>query len=93
MDGKPYKIWDWEAQFWAHPLEGGPDPIYKASLDTTFAVYNKKYFDPASFLEGVRIAGRYTCRHLPWYRDRHMPPEEEAFYRATAKFSYFMPAR
>jgi hypothetical protein len=93
IDGKPYKIWDWEAQFWAHPLEGGPDPIYKAEIDTTFAVYNKKYFDPTSYREAVRIAGRYTCRHLPWYRDRGLPPEEEAYYRATARFSYYMPAR
>jgi hypothetical protein len=88
---RKFKIWEWEAQFWERPLSltAGGDQIYRAGIDTTFAVYNKKYFDPASFLDAVRIGGRYTCRHLPWYRDKRLPADEEAYYRATARFSFF----
>ena len=45
---RDWKIWEWEAQFWqdqAGTMPGG-DPIYRASVDTTFALYNKRYFDP-----------------------------------------------
>ncbi|CAN5660382.1 hypothetical protein BH20VER1_BH20VER1_30730 [soil metagenome] len=84
------RIWEWEAQFWRSPIEpAGDDPAYRARLDTTFAVYNKEYFDLATHLEGIRVAGRYTARHLPWYREHHLPPEEAAFYRATSKHSFY----
>jgi FkbM family methyltransferase len=86
-----YQIWEWEAQFWKNPagFTSTGDEVYSAAVDTTFAVYNKKFFDPADHLKGVRVGGKYTCRHLPWYKDRIVPPEEEAFYRASQKFSYY----
>src|SRR5262245_15905226 len=94
IDGKCYKIWDWEAQFWDKPLtwkEGG-NPVFKAPIDTTFALYNKAYFDPTGYcyLEAVRVGGNFTCRHLPWYRDSGVPAEEEAYYRASTKFSHYL---
>lgn len=91
VGSRKFKIWEWEAQFWQAPLSltRDGDQIYRANIDTTFALYNKKYFDPVSYLNGVRVAGRYTCRHLPWYRDSRLPPEEEDYYRKTAKFSFF----
>ncbi len=86
-----YQIWEWEAQFWKNPIgfTSTGDEVYSAAVDTTFAVYNKRFFDPADHLKGVRVGGKYTCRHLPWYKDRIVPPEEEAFYRASQKFSYY----
>lgn len=86
-----YQIWEWEAQFWKDPIgfTSTGDEVYSASVDTTFAVYNKRFFDPTEHLKGVRVGGKYTCRHLPWYKDRIVPPEEEAFYRASQKFSYY----
>jgi FkbM family methyltransferase len=86
-----YQIWEWEAQFWKNPVgfTSTGDEVYSAAVDTTFAVYNKKFFDPADHLKGVRVGGRYTCRHLPWYKDRIVPSGEEAFYRASQKFSYY----
>ncbi len=86
-----YQIWEWEAQFWKDPagFTSTGDEVYSAAVDTTFAVYNKRFFDPADHLKGVRVGGKYTCRHLPWYKDRIVPPEEEAFYRASQKFSYY----
>jgi glycosyltransferase involved in cell wall biosynthesis len=87
--GKKYKIWEWEAQFWQHQISktSGGDPIYRAPIDTTFAVYNKAiYIRRDGFsLRAVRIAGRFTARHLPWYRDNGLPMKEEEFYRATAQ--------
>ncbi|WP_149538556.1 glycosyltransferase [Siccirubricoccus phaeus] len=87
-----WKIWEWEDQFWQEPLTPLPegDPVYRAPVDTTFALYNKRYFDPSDPLRGVRVAGRYVCRHLPWYKDIGMPAEEERYYRRHARDSYYL---
>ncbi|MEP6956547.1 MAG: glycosyltransferase [Chthoniobacterales bacterium] len=85
------RIWEWEAQFWKTPLpEAGQDPAYRALIDTTFAIYNKTYFRRETHLDGIRVAGRYTARHLPWYRENKMPADEYAFYRATSKHSFYV---
>ncbi|HEX8166744.1 MAG TPA: FkbM family methyltransferase [Beijerinckiaceae bacterium] len=98
IQGKQWKIWEWEEQFWREPLTSLPtgEPVYKALIATTFAVYNKRFFDRANTHSAVRVAGRYTCRHLPWYRDSGLPPDEEAFYRQHSRDSYYLrddPAR
>jgi len=84
-------IWEWEAQFWEKPLEPleSGDKVYDAKIDTTFALYDKKYFDPDTFLSAVRVAGRFTARHLPWYRDRGLPEVEAAEYERTQRFSSY----
>jgi FkbM family methyltransferase len=82
-------IWEWEAQFWQARLEEKGDPAYRASIDTTFAVYNKEFFCAENFLDAIRVAGCYTARHLPWYADHRLPPEEADFYRATSKHSFY----
>ena len=87
-----FTIWDWEAQFWKKPAgttEAG-DQIYKAPIDTTFAVYNKKYYRPKKYWEAVRVAGRYTCKHLTWYQDNGLPKAEEEHYRKLATRSYYL---
>jgi FkbM family methyltransferase len=87
-----YRIWEWEAQFWEHQVGSTStgDEVYLAAIDTTFAVYNKRYFDPADHLKAVRVAGKYTCRHLPWYRNTGLSREEEDFYRANEQFSFYL---
>jgi hypothetical protein len=87
------KIWEWEARFWQREVgtTRTSDPLYRAEIDTTFALYNKRYFARDCATEAIRVAGRYTCRHLPWYRDAGMPQAEVDVYRATQKFSYWMP--
>jgi len=85
-------IWEAEAKHWLAPLPDDPsigDPLYRATIDTTFALYNKRYFDIEQPWDAVRVAGRYTCRHLPWYVDNGLPPGEEAFYRRATEFSYY----
>jgi peptidoglycan/xylan/chitin deacetylase (PgdA/CDA1 family)/SAM-dependent methyltransferase len=92
IDGKSYRIWEWEEQFWQEEIgvTRGGDPVYRAPIDTTFAVYNKNYFDLERPLQAVRVAGNYTCRHLPWYKDCGIPTAEAETYRATQKFSSYM---
>ena len=89
---RDWKIWEWESQFWqdqAGSLPGG-DPVFRAPVDTTFAAYNKRFFNKDDPLKAVRVAGRYTCRHLPWYKDLGLPAEEELFYRRHARDSYYL---
>ncbi|MDR3463525.1 MAG: FkbM family methyltransferase [Beijerinckiaceae bacterium] len=87
-----FHIWEWEGQFWQEPVDKLADgsTVFKAKIDTTFALYNKKYFQREHFWDALRVAGPYTCRHLPWYKDTGLPLAEEDHYRATQKFSYYM---
>ena len=86
---RKYGLIEWESRFWQHQVAAtaGGDPIYKAAIDTTFAVYNKRYFRPEAFLNAVRFAGRYTCRHLPWYKENGLDRTEEQRYRSSQKWS------
>jgi|SRR5271165_678962 len=86
INGRQYGIREWERQFWETPLEplAGGDRVYRAPIDTTFAVYNKKHFSPENMFEAVRVAGRYSCRHLPWEKRSIVPKAEESYYRKAA---------
>jgi hypothetical protein len=86
IQGKHWKIWEWEKQFWQRPLDllNSGDPVFAADVDTTFAVYNKAFFVPTEPLRGVRVAGNYTCQHLPWYLESIVPEEEVAFYSRSS---------
>lgn len=87
---KKKNIYEWEEVFWKDKLE---DDVYKASIDTTFAVYNKKYFkivkNEAKFLNAVRVAGDFSAKHLPWYKDSIVPDEEILFYNNNSKCSFW----
>jgi FkbM family methyltransferase len=91
IGGKKYKMWEWEEQFRQQPLEriDGGEQVYRAPIDTTFAVYNKKYFKSENPLEAVRVAGRYTCQRLPTYKKSIVPESEKAFYRQTSECGHY----
>lgn len=92
--GKHYFIWEWEEKFWSEKVgktEAG-DPIFRADVDTTFAVYNKRFYRRDKFFDAVRIGGKYTCKHLPWYRNNGLPLKEEQYYKQTQKHSYHLKA-
>lgn len=81
------KVINWERQFWANQLS---ENIYKADIDTTFALYKPKYpikFENIEYIKAVRIAGLYTCKHGGWYKNPHNMTEEEIFYQKTANSS------
>jgi hypothetical protein len=88
IDGGTYKIWEWEAQFWVHEVESD---VYKAQVDTTFALYNKAFHDPSRHLDALRVGGTFTCEHLPWRRDFALPRDELEFYQSLNRHSFYIP--
>lgn len=77
--GKTIK--EWESQFWKKKVAYAADTdieMYEAPMDSTFCFVNKKRNHDTQF----RVAGDFTCRHLPWYNDykkRLQPGELEAY--------------
>ena len=74
------KVISWEAQFWKHEIE--PD-LYKANIDTTFALYKPCYpqkFSNLKFLQAIRIAGNYTALHGGWHVDPNHYTDENLHY-------------
>lgn len=81
-------IEEWERQYWKKKyddlpadlrlqLRGWDADVYNAPVDTTFAVYLRDA-PRKDFMEGVRVAGAFSCRHLPWYEADHPGPEGSA---------------
>ncbi|MBB2931930.1 O-linked N-acetylglucosamine transferase family protein [Paraburkholderia silvatlantica] len=87
-----YSLLQWEARFWQHKVgsTAAGDPIYQAPIDTTFALYNKRYFLRESHLAAVRFGGRYTCKHVPWYKDNGLDAAEDKYYREHQEWSTFL---
>lgn len=79
------KVLAWEGKFWMHAIRPN---VYKAQVDTTFALYPPCYkYNVADFLKGLRIAGDFTARHGGWYIDANNMTEEELYYYNTANNS------
>lgn len=73
----------WEQQFWDTPLKNSNGLVaFDAEIDTTFAVYrpNTGYIT----LPSIRLGGKHTAKHLPWYQDSKNPNDEEKYYRDHA---------
>jgi hypothetical protein len=62
-------IIDWESQFWINKINNPQYELYYADIDTTFVLINKKYYNNNSQYGGIRIAGNFTCVHIPWLID------------------------
>lgn len=83
-------IKEWEDNFWRRPLEYPINPtmkLYDAAIDTTFCLVNKK----SAHESMIRIAGDYTCFHLPWhneFKSRLQPGEHEAYLRNNVSSSW-----
>lgn len=60
-------IYNWEKQFWENKINNNKYELYKADIDTTFCLINKKYDNL-----NIRVAGSFTCKHLPWYKDNSL---------------------
>lgn len=73
----------WERSFWENifSVTNYGDVIYKAPIDTTFALYNKKYDTGLFMHNNLRVAGRYTAKHCGWMEPPPIPLEEYEFYR------------
>ena len=53
--------------------------VYKTKIDTTFALYNKKYIKKNK-LDALSLGGEFTCKHLPWEKNYKLPKKENAEY-------------
>ena len=90
--GTSYNIIDWEKQYWVRRYQDNiiEAPVYVASIDTTFALYNKKYVTARTgrgFYRALRVAGKYTARHDPWYKERLISDLEADRYSRLQQFS------
>lgn len=95
IGGAEYTFHSWESQFWHDPVTLGEMELYRAPVDTTFALYDREQFDPLArefrarkafdcmdTPRSFRLAGRYTSVHVPWMVDDPIPAEELDFYCA-----------
>ena len=82
-------IHTWESQWWTQRINDDKFELYRADIDTTFAVYNKKYYRGDFYSPAIRIAGNFTCEHVPWYRNPvlKLNEEEEKHYKKGNRFS------
>jgi hypothetical protein len=80
--GKKDSVLLWESQFWENPIEKN---VYKAKLDTTFAIYRPRVLHGSvSMALSLRTGEPYVFHHTPWYEDTNNLSHEEAFYQKTA---------
>jgi hypothetical protein len=61
---KNLTIYEWEVRFWENRLPDDMYELYKADIDTTFSLINKKNAQNA---KSLRIAGDFVAKHIPWY--------------------------
>lgn len=73
----------WENAFWQKKTADKQE-LYFADIDTSFALYRPGKLDKNTFYKAMRLAGDFTCRHLPWYAG-DTETEEDIFYKQTAK--------
>ena len=72
------KVIEHESQFWAKEVKKG---IYRADIDTTFALYRPYCKGVANkYVEAYRTGFPYLINHLPWYVDTNNMSEEECYY-------------
>jgi len=68
--GEWHTIRGWEEKYWRDRVPNTLDlEVYRAEIDTTFALYNKLYLHPDDFFSALRVAGDFTASHLPWLKD------------------------
>lgn len=71
-----------QKEHWEFPLKN-QEEIYLAPIDTTFALYRPgkgKIFDK-NFFRGIRIAGNYTAKHIPWYKKTYKTKEDRFYFK------------
>jgi len=67
-------IHEWESQFWTDRVNDDNYELYYAGIDTTFCLVNKQYASGE-----IRVAGNFTAKHLPWYRENKIMSLTEVY--------------
>lgn len=72
-------IENWEKRFWLRKIEHPQYELYNAPIDTTFCLVNKEFEEVNN---AIRIAGNFTCKHIPWYKNwyKNLEKDELDFY-------------
>jgi len=66
-----------EQQWWQTKIPSMEHELYLSDVDTTFCLLrNGKPFT----YRALRIAGDFTCDHMPWYNDPKNLSDEEKYY-------------
>ena len=90
LDNKMWKMSEYELERWKNPIGKFKDvhDLYLSNLDTTFALYNKEFFEPNNRYESIMISGIYTVKHLGWYKNSIVPDQEKLYYEKSTRYSY-----
>jgi FkbM family methyltransferase len=72
-----------EKDFWINKIEDDYE-LYQANIDTTFCLINKNGIENYN----IRIAGNFTCKHLPWYKNNIMNTYETFVTYNNTSFYY-----
>jgi FkbM family methyltransferase len=91
--GEDTTVKNCEKSFWKDKLDYPLNPdmeLYKALIDTTFCLVNKKLIQNDMY--HIRVAGDYTCFHLPWHKEfksRLQDGEYEAYLQKNISTNWF----
>jgi len=87
----------WEGIYWQYPVDKYQevDDLYYAPIDTTFSLYKKSKLinellstnAGVTSTSSIRVAGRFTCEHMGWWRDQPLTEDEINFYKKTQIWS------
>lgn len=72
------EIHKWEQPNWERKLS---TEVYDAPVDTTIALYKPLAFGNAEECAAIRVAGKVTAKHMPWYKNADELSEEDIFYK------------
>jgi hypothetical protein len=74
-------IFDYEIGHWKKKVSDSEYELYDAIVDTTFALVNKRNNPQHNNFTGrhIRIAGNFTAKHLPWYKENSLLSVEENY--------------
>ena len=74
------EVISWESKFWKDEIEPN---VFIAHIDTTFALYRPfilPEFSRSLKMNHLRVAGKYSARHQPWYVDQAKLSREASYY-------------
>jgi FkbM family methyltransferase len=80
-----------ESLFWIHRIPDTHYTLYRADLDTTFCLINKRFVDHNS--RHIRIAGDFIAKHLPWYEKNAVYTVKENYENALGQLKHSHAAR
>lgn len=88
-----WQVKKWEGHYWSNEVKvhEEKDALYLAAIDTTFCLHKKDFVinELKQKKQGIaqtsafRIAGRFTCEHMGWWKDQPVPKEELDFYHGA----------